>query len=233
MTGPGQRRGRLLLWCVCIASSGFIGCRNPDAKHAGPVELQFLLTLDPQVYGQSHFKKPPQFAVWIEDAAGKDIRTVWVSEKTGTGSWGGKAVRPVSLPYWVSRWNRETGNSGDPVPESRAADAVTGATPKEDLTCRIGVPRGSRWNYFIEVNVSGDFNGSFGATFRDGKRDPNGNGQPSLIYRGQITARRGKSSEPRLIGRTDQFEAVSEVIPDLEGISSARNLFSSIQVVAD
>lgn len=235
MIGPGLKRRYILLLCACVCGTlcGFVGCRNPASKPAGPVELQFSLTLDPQVYSQSHYKKPPQFAVWIEDAAGGQIRTVWVSEKTGAGSWGGKTVRPVSLPYWVSRWRKETGNSGDPAPESRAADAVTGATPKEELTCRIEVPGGTSWNYFIEVNVSGDFNDSFGAASKDGKRDPNGNGQPSLIYKGQITARPGKSSEPRLIGRTDQFEAVSEVIPDLEGISSAKNLFSSIQVVAN
>ncbi|UCD50808.1 MAG: hypothetical protein JSW27_25200 [Phycisphaerales bacterium] len=194
--------------------------------------LRFSLSLDPQVYAQSHYKKPPQFAIWIEDAAGEQIRTVWVTEKTGTGSWGGKIVRPVSLPYWVSRWNKETGSNGDPAPDNPAADAVTGATPKQDLTCRTEVPAAGKWNYFIEVNVSGDFNDSFPATTRDRKSDRNGNGQPSIVYKGRIKAVPGRSSEPKLMGRTDQFERVRSVIPDLEGISDAKDLFSKIEISA-
>jgi len=201
-------------------------------KSAGPVTLQFSLSLDPQVYAKSHYKKPPQFAIWIEDAAGEKIRTVWVTEIAGAGNWGGKTVRPVSLPYWVSRWNKETGCTGDPTPENPAADAVTGATPKQDLTCRTKVPAGTRWNYFIEVNVSGDFNDSFAAVSKDGRKDRNGNGQPSIVYKGQITALPGQRSEPKLTGRTDQFEAVSSIISDVEGISDAKDLFSKIEISA-
>ena len=224
-------RGIVLLGaCVCLASCGLTGCRSPKAEPVGPVALQFSLSLDPQVYSQSNYKKPPQFAIWIEDAAGEEIRTVWVTEKTGAGSWGGKIVRPVSLPYWASRWQKETGSSGDPTPENPAADAVTGATPKQDFSCRTEVPAASKWSYFIEVNVSGDFNDSFAAEAKDGKRDRNGNGQPSIVYKGQIIAMPGQSNRPVLIGRTDQFESVSSVNPDLEGISDAKDLFAKVEV---
>ena len=225
----------LLCACVCFSLCGLISCRNPVTQPAGPVAFQFSLSLDPQVYSQSHYKKPPQFAVWIEEAAGEEIRTVWVSEKTGAGSWGGKTVRPVSLPYWASRWQNETGGSdtpGFPTPDNPAADAVTGATPKQDFTCRTEVAGGSKWNYFVEVNVSGDFNDFFAAESKDGKRDRNGNGQPSIVYKGQITALPGQRSEPKLIGRTDQFESVSSIISDMEGISDAKNLFSEIAITA-
>ncbi|MEA3225735.1 MAG: hypothetical protein U9Q07_07265, partial [Planctomycetota bacterium] len=94
------------------------------------------------------------------------------------------------------------------------------------------VPAGSKWNYFIEVNVSGDFNDSFAAVSKDGKRDRNGNGQPSIVYKGQIKALLGQCSEPKLIGRTDQFESVSSVNPDMEGISDAKDLFSEIEITA-
>ena len=117
-------------------------------------------------------------------------------------------------------------------PDNPAADAVTQATPKQDFTCRTEVPGRTKWNYFIEVNVSGDFNDSFAAESKDGKRDRNGNGQPSIVYKGQITALPGQCSEPKLIGRTDQFEGASSVIPDLEGISDAKDLFSKIEVTA-
>jgi len=92
------------------------------------------------------------------------------------------------------------------------------------------VPAASKWSYFIEVNVSGDFNDSFAAEAKDGKRDRNGNGQPSIVYKGQIIAMPGQSNRPVLIGRTDQFESVSSVNPDLEGISDAKDLFAKVEV---
>ena len=234
MIGPGLKFSNILLPCICAiaVSCAFVGCRNPGSEPAGPVSLQFSVSLDPRVYKQSHYKKPPQFAIWIEGATGGQIRTVWVTEKTATGNWGGKITRPISLPYWVSRWNKETGSSGDPTPENPAADAVTGATPKQDLVCRTEVPASTTWNCFIEVNVSGDFNDSFPAVSKNGRRDRNGNGQPSIVYKGRITALPGQRSKPKLIGRTDQFESDASVISDLDGISDAKDLFSKIEVNA-
>jgi len=228
----------LLCACACLAFCGFIGCRNPTggeaetAEKPGLVTLHFSLSLDPAVYKQTKYKKPPQLAIWLEAAAGAKIRTVWVTEKTGTGNWGGKIVRPVSLPYWVSRWKKETQSSDSPNPENPAVVAVTGATPVQNLACEIQVPVNSTWDYYIEINASGDYNDAFRPVLKDGRKDPNGNGQPSIIYEGQITALPGQRSVPRLIGRTDQLEGVSRIIPDLEGVSSAKNMLSKIEVTS-
>jgi hypothetical protein len=197
------------------------------------VTLSFSLSLDPGIYKQTKYKKPPQFAIWLEDAAGAKIRTVWVTDKTGTGDWCGEIVRPVSLPYWVSRWKEETGSSGFPTPENPAVDAVTGATPVQHFACEIKVPVNTTWNYYIEINVSGDYNDAFAAVLKDGRPDRHGNGQPSIIYKGQITALPGLRSVPQLIGRTDQMESVNHVNPDLEGISLAKNLLSKIAAKVD
>lgn len=41
-------------------------------------------------------------------------------------------------------------------------DAVTGATPKvEKITITVPVERGKTWNYYIEMNVAGDYNAAF------------------------------------------------------------------------
>ena len=226
----------LLIACSWFIFDGSIGCKDLTTGQVksteGPeqVTLQFSLTLDAAVYKQTKFGKPPQFALWLEDLTGMEIRTVWVTEKTGKASWGAEIVRPVSLPYWVSRWKKETQSDSFPTPENPVVDAVTGATPTEHFTCRVEVPAGSAWDYYIEVNVSGDYNDTFPAVLQDGSRDLNANGQPSIIYKGRITALPGRRSVPRLIGRTEQFEAVSRIVPDLEGISLAGNLLSKIEV---
>lgn len=217
-----------LLLCVCILLS--LSCTRGSMKSSRQVVLKFSMKLDPSVYKESKYKKPPQFAIWLEDAAGGEVRTVWVTDKTGTGSWGGNTTRAVSLPYWVSRWNLETGSSGFPTPDNPVVDAVTGATPTGDFTAEIIVPAKSVWNYFVESNVSGDYNDAFPAAGKDGARDMNGNGQPSIVYRGKITASPGRQSSPQLIGRTEQLKGVKDIAADLEGITSAKDVFSRIEV---
>lgn len=143
-------RRDVLLFCACswFIFYGSIGCKDltteqvKSTESPEQMELHFSLSLDAAIYKQTKFGKPPQFAVWLEDLTGMEIRTVWVTEKTGNGSWGGRIVRPVSLPYWVSRWKQETRSGSFPTPENPVVDAVTGATPTEHFTCRIQVPAG-------------------------------------------------------------------------------------------
>jgi len=200
------------------------------ANIAGQVILKFNLKLNPDIYTKSHYKKPPQFALWIQEIPKGTIHTVWVTSKTGIGDWGKNVVRTVSLPLWVSRWNLVTKSRSYPTPEKPVINALTGATPKLDFTVETTVPAKRLWNYFIEVNVSGDYNDAFPVSQKDGKRDRQGNGQPSIIYRGVITSSPGRQSSPKLIGRTDQLQNVKYIINDLEGITTAKDLFSSINV---
>jgi len=194
------------------------------------VILKFVLKLNPDIYLKSNYKKPPQFAVWLEEINQGTIRTIWVTSKTGTGDWGNNIIRTVSLPYWVSRWNLETQSQSYPTPENPVINAVTGATPKVDFTAEVMVPARSVWNYFIEVNVSGDYNNTFPVKHKDGKRDRQGNGQPSIIYKGEIISSPDRRSSPQLIGRTNQYQSVKKINADLESITTAKDLFSKIEV---
>ncbi|MCP4263399.1 MAG: hypothetical protein GY774_38715 [Planctomycetes bacterium] len=194
------------------------------------VTLRFDLKLNPDIYTKSHYKKPPQFAIWLQEVPKGTIHTVWVTSKTGTGDWGENIVRNVSLPHWVSRWNLVTKSRTSPTPENPVVNAVTGATPKLDFAAEATVPAESFWNYFIEVNVSGDYNDAFPVSQTDGKQDRQGNGQPSIIYRGKIISSPGRKSNPKLIGRTEQFQDVKHIITNMEGITTAKNLFSTIEV---
>lgn len=199
---------------------------------ADAIELVFNLELNRQAYRRSDFGEPPQLAIWLENADGI-IRTVWVSRSTGKGLWLGKVECPVSLPYWVSRYNRQTGTQGPPTFKQPVVDAVTGATPTTTLTRRVRVPAGSQWDYFLEVNVSGDYNADFERNRADGLPDPQENGQPSLIYRGAITAAAGFVSQPELIGRSDQWRPTDAINPDTSGITTAKELLGILTVTAE
>lgn len=201
--------------------------RKDDSMGA---ELVFSLSIDRDVYDDSDFGEPPQIAIWLESLDGSTIKTVFVTYRVGSGHWLGKVMCSAALPYWVGRYNKETGTTGPPTFRSKAPDAITGATPKQDLTAAVSVPIGSKWKYFVEVNISGDYNGSFPSMNDNGQPDPQGNGQPSLIYQGQIEAVAGAVDSPRLIGRTDQWRVIDYIIEDLESITTAKDLLSRIEV---
>ena len=86
-----------------------------------------------------------QFAVWIEDASGTPVKTLFVTNFTAKG---GYQKRPDAIPLWVERSAAGTG-----VP-----DGVSGATPKSgsvryvwDLTDQSGarVPDGT-YTFHVE-----------------------------------------------------------------------------------
>jgi len=196
----------------------------------GRVYLVFDITLNQRVYQDSAWGDPPQIAIWIQNRDDKGIQTVMVTHRTGACDWEGKVECAVALPYWVGFYDAETGTAGPPSWDHPAPDAVTRATPTARLTARARVSRGSRWNYFIEVNVSGDYNLEFRSLTREGRSDRYGNGQPSLVYHGSIDSIEGAISQPVLLGRTDQYEPVSRIIENMEGITTARELFESISI---
>jgi hypothetical protein len=61
-----------------------------------------------------------QYAIWIEDADGRLVRTVFVTRFTGCGGYNN---RPDCCPTWVSKANPQSHNSDE-------VDGYTGATPQ-------------------------------------------------------------------------------------------------------
>lgn len=213
----------IILMCSCSRS----GNRNPGRDTA----LLFSIILEKEVYEKSDYGEPPQFAIWLENLKTGEVKTVFVTYRTATGDFEGKAECPVSLPVWISAFRKETGRTNFPTIGAPAPEAVTGATPKvREFTAHVALPGGSAWNYYVEVNVSGDYTPAFPALKPDGTLDPQGNGQPSIVYRGEITCSSGNRSIPELIGRTEQNYFSTEMNPDLNGIESAKKVFSKISV---
>lgn len=220
----------LILVLALMTLMGCPGTRETKTADTNKLTLVFNLELDQRVCQDSSWADPPQIAIWIEHSTEPIIRTVIVTHRTGAGDWEGKVECAVSLPYWVSFYNRETGTTGAPTYFYPAPDAVTCATPEQKLSARITVPTDSTWRYYIEVNVSGDFNTGFPAFMESGESDRYGNGQPSLVYGGTIQAVNGATSTPKILGRTGQHEAIGKLIEDIEGITTARALLKNTKI---
>jgi len=77
----------------------------------------FTITLD---YVKQSGSASNQFAVWIEDADGRLIKTLYVTQWTAKG---GYKTRPDSIALWVEK-------SGLASMQKSQVDAISGATPR-------------------------------------------------------------------------------------------------------
>jgi len=218
-------------YLLVILALVLVSCTNTGTVHGDVSTLLFSIHQERDIYDQSDYGEPPQFAIWLEDKMTGAIRTVFVTHRTGKGDFVGKTECPVSLPAWIGAFRRETGRNDIPTARKPAPDSVTGATPKvPDFSIKADVKTGSEWRYFVEVNVSGDYTEVFPSIKYYGDLDTQGNGQPSIIYMGEISANPGSKSTPELIGRTEQLYLSVDINPDLNGIKNAKEVFSKITV---
>ncbi|MBW7997446.1 MAG: hypothetical protein FVQ81_12900 [Candidatus Glassbacteria bacterium] len=194
--------------------------------------MRFTIHQEADIYEESDYGEPPQVAIWLEDAETGAKQTVSATYRTATGDFYGKVECPISLPAWVMVWREETGNEGFPTPRQSAPEAITAATSLERLVSAsaTGIQRGRKLFYYIELNVAADFNAAFPLEGENMQLDYQHNGQPSLIYRGEIIAEPGNLSTPEPWARTAQYQFTGEVIEDLEGMESALQCFSKIEV---
>lgn len=211
--------------------TGLTACSSGSSKKNSPeLTVLFSIRQERDVYELSDYGEPPQFAIWLENKNTGDIRTVFVTRRTATGDFEGKVECPVSLPAWIGAFRKETNRSDFPNLRKPICDAVTGATPKvKEFKTKIKIPRESQWYYYVEMNVSTDYTTSFPYLQSDGTIDSQGNGQPSIVYRGEISGIHGENSTPDLIGRTEQMYFSSEINPDISGIENAKKVFSVIK----
>jgi len=218
----------LLFGIIFLLTASYAGSGN---NQSGVNSLLFTIHQERDVYDQSDYGEPPQFAIWLENRVSGEIKTVFVTYRTATGNFEGKVECPVSLPAWIGAFRKETGRDDIPTLKNPAYEAVTGATPQiKRFKTRVDVPDGSKWYYYVEVNVSGDYTAEFPEMNSDWTTDIHGNGQPSIIYKGEIMCNTGEKDTPDLIGRTEQLFLSTNIIPDLNGIENAKDVFSMIKV---
>ena len=117
-----------------------------------------------------------QFAVWIEDANGQFIKTLYATRYTARG---GYAVRKDSIPTWVKRANAVN------TPKEEL-DAVSGATPMSgtltyiwDCTGKDGksVPPG-KYKVFVEGTLRWKSRVLYSGTITVGKNADTVRAQP-------------------------------------------------------
>ncbi len=191
-------------------------------------ELEFRISLNPKLVQVSAYGEPPTFAIWLENMKGK-MENIYVTHRAFENDWEGKPEVPVALPYWFHL--NETG-SFSTENGFLQMDAVSGATPRDALfAIRVEVPKDSSYRCWIEMNLSGDYNDFYKETDPVNRTsDEYGNGQPALIYQGEITAIPGKAMEPEIVGMSFPSDSTDKIILPLNGITTADKVFNSVEV---
>ena len=184
-------------------------------------------------------KNPPQVAVWLEDADGHYLGTLYASKKIATQGWvsAGGNRRKEALPYWCHR----RGVVYDdglylPTKSQPLVDGMSGATPRTDFDVRLKNKTGLRHFYvMVEVNHSIDFNDRYSKDKKEGEPyfsgGSEGSGQPSLVYRADVNLDSASTSfDAVLIGHSSADGTDGRLYDDLTGITSALTIVKRITV---
>ncbi len=196
-------------------------------------ELEFRIQINQELIQVSTYGEPPTFAIWLENGKG-DLDNVYITHRAYENDWEGKPEVPVALPYWFFLNKSGIIGKGSSLNGFLDTDAVSGATPRDDLfVVRVEVPRDSVFLCWIEMNLSGDYNDYYKET--DPVKmtsDEYGNGQPALIYFGEIKNLIGQRIEPEIYGMSILTDTLRNIIQPVYGITTADEVFSSIQIEA-
>ena len=166
-------------------------------------------------------KMDPQCAVWLEDADGNYVRTLYVTQRSSKRNWifGPKEGRPESLPVWYHAANYDSVKN---APVSGAVDAVTSATPKGGIVFTAEI--GDAEYVIVVINTSFDYNDFYT------KKNSGVNGQPSVVYEAKIPADADGEIRLSLAGTGSENGADGKIYEDVSNLTTAKNIVEKIIV---
>lgn len=208
---------------------------NPSGK--GP-EIVVELSKGPSFYY-------PLFAIWIEDADGKYIQTLYVAESVAKGvfkyakqennRWIAAPKRaPQTLPYWAHKRGIKA-SDGLFIPDSQTAvaDAYTGATPVKGfiLTSRADSELPGKFRVMLEINQNWDWNEFWTNDKYPEDENYKMSCQPALVYEADVDA--GSPKDYYLmkpVGHSHYSGKTGELFIDLSTLTTALQIADSIIV---
>ena len=156
-------------------------------------------------------KNPPQIAIWLEDAQGNYLSTLYVTHKIATQSWqaSGGNRRKEALPHWCySRGVKYEDGLYLPTKDQPLVDGISGATPQGSFDVKLRTKDMSKqFVVKVEINHSTDFNEYYPKSAKEEEQNysggKEGSGQPALVYAALVDLTSGeKSFEATLIGHS-------------------------------
>lgn len=189
----------------------------------------------------------PLFAVWLADADGNYLQTLYVSESIGkgvfkhvnrkAGRWlEGEILRPAALPFWTHQRNIKNEletllpTKNNPVP-----DAYTGATPLSSFIFHLKTdePLNGKYQLFLELNQSWDWNEYWTNDKFPDDREYKTSSQPALIYKAEFNTNNLSEIELTPIGHSHYSGKDGKLYTDLSTMTTALKIADRITVVVE
>jgi len=227
---------KIIKTVLIISASGFllilIIAGIVISRTWGRTVIQIDIHQNKKLIHLSNFAEPPQFAIWLENPATNEMKTVFVTHRVAQGDWEGKANVPVALPLWYKLFRGSKTQGKDEGKNKKSDLAITGATPKEDyFSIRVEVEPGTEWMCWIEMNLAGDFNDAYPEIdIKSLREDEFSNGQPALIFGADVKAVDGLKFTPVLLSQSTWVKGIVDVEPVSDGITTAKNVFDDIRI---
>jgi hypothetical protein len=189
----------------------------------------------------------PTFAFWVEDADGKYIETLYVTNFLATGTYlharlgegepkskRGPAKRPSSLPYWLHKRNiRADGVTYLPTPDKPVPDAITSATPQNNFVlqtvCKSKLP--AKYRVMMEINQPWDYNEFWNKDKFQGEFDYTYSCQPALVYSADIDMDNPqKEYTLSIIGHSHYSGKNGELFKDISTLTTAKDIVKQVNL---
>ncbi len=174
-------------------------------------------------------KRDPQVAVWLEDAKGNYVKTLYVTNRASKKSWvfSPKEGRPESLPVWyhAAKFDSNKESTGTRNDSDLQIDAVTSATPKRGIVFSADIDE----NPYI---IKAEFNNSFDYNDFYTKENSGVNGQPSVIYEAELPAELNGEIVLRFAGTGDVNGKTGNISEDFSQLTTANKIVKCIAVAA-
>ncbi len=187
----------------------------------------------------------PLMAVWLEDAEGNYIQTLFVPVTIATGvfkygkqdknKWISAPKRaPQTLPYWShKRGIKASDGLYMPEPENPVSDAYSGATPVKGfiLNAKADKDLPAVFRVMFEINQNWDWNEYWTNNKFPDDENYKMSCQPALVYEAKVDLSNLKESYiMKPIGHSHYSGKTGELFPDLNTLTTALNIADSIVV---
>ncbi|MGP1459462.1 MAG: DUF2271 domain-containing protein [Treponema sp.] len=168
-------------------------------------------------------KMNPQCAVWLEDAGGNYVRTLYVTQRASKRNWlfSPKEGRPESLPVWYHAAHYGSVKS---AADNGEVDAVTSATPKAGIAFTADI--GDK-----DCIIKAEFNTSFDYNDFYTKKNSGVNGQPSVVYEAKIPQGMEGAITLSLAGCGSETGSDGKIYGDISHLTTAKSIVGKIAVM--
>lgn len=227
----------LSLLCLCGCQKDLVEYKQGDVKVC--VEQGDEWLHDFPLFMGIKKRNPPQIAIWVENAEGMYLSTIYVSHKIATQSWqaAGGNRRKEALPHWCHSRGVQYGDELYlPTKDKPLTDGISGATPHGSFDVKMR-PLGDLKQFVvkIEINHSTDFNDSYPESAEVGDSSysggEKGSGQPAVVYAANIDMSSGKHTfEAELMGHSSPDGTSGNIFEDISTLTTALNIVKHITI---